>query len=150
MAPSIPGLSTYSRKTRRAAIVGSIGYVLILLASSIWAYGLPDVSAALVSIQIGPWLWWALLGGAIVGAVLIITLVRDRVVTPVLSITILYGVMMYLMWQAMQSPYSIFPPTPLDLYLLGWPLLIVVVLISRFLELKTRDGKRTNGDPNTM
>lgn len=136
--PPLLTTSTTSRNTYWAAIGGGVGYVLVLLTSAVWAYGRADVSAALVSSQIGPWLWWALLGGAVVGAVLAAAFVRYGLVSPLLSVTLVYGVAMYQMWHALQSPYPLLPGTPLDLYLVGWPLLLALALGSGLVEHRVR------------
>jgi len=49
----------------RAALVGGVTYVAVLTATWHWAYGLSSGTAGmLLSVHVGPWLWWALLGGA--------------------------------------------------------------------------------------
>lgn len=134
MAP-LPDAST---SARWAAIGGSFGYVFVVLITAVWAYGPADVSAGLVSSQIGPWLWWALLGGAVVGAVLAVTFARYGLVSPLLSVTLVYGVAMYRMWQALRSPNPLLPGTPLDLYLVGWPLLLALALGCGLIERRVR------------
>lgn len=105
-----------------------------------WAYGLANVLGALVSVQIGPFLWWALLGGAVVGVVLGVSVARYGLISPLFSVLIVYGVAMYQMWQAVHSPYSLLPGTPLDLYLIGWPLLLGIVLVSGLVERRLRNS----------
>ena len=146
MSPTLPNPSTFSRKTQLAALVGSFGYVLALLLPAGLAYGLSDLFSGLVSIQIGPWLWWAILGGAVLGAVLSVTVVRYRFVSPLLSVAVVYGVTMYQMWQALQSPYPLLPGTPLDFYLLGWPLLLLLALAIGFVERRVRATKPAAGN----
>lgn len=58
---------TGSRTIRRAAFAGGPGYVFVSLATVMWAYGMATVLDALASTRIGPFLWWALLGGAGIG-----------------------------------------------------------------------------------
>lgn len=82
MSPALPKPTTFSRKTQLTGLVGSLGYVLALLITAGLAYGLGDFMAMLVSIQVGPFLWWAILGGIVVGAMLAIAFARYRVVTP--------------------------------------------------------------------
>lgn len=125
-------------RTRWAALLGSLGYVLVLLASASWAYGPADVAAALVSAQVGPWLWWALLGGAVVGGALAATVVRHGLVAPLLGVAVVYVATLYRMWQVLRSPNPPLPGTPLDLYLVGWPLLLALALALGVLERQVR------------
>ena len=138
MTPALPNPSTFSRKTQLTALVGSLGYVLVLLATAGLAYGLADLMAMLVSIQIGPWLWWAILGGIVVGAVLAIAFARYRLVTPLVIVVVVYAVMTYQMWQVLTAPEPALPGTPLDLYLVGWPLLLLLALGSGLIERRVR------------
>lgn len=147
--PPLSQASRLARNTRRAAIGGSLGYVLVVLITAVWAYGPADLAAGLVSVQIGPWLWWALLGGAVVGAVLAVTVARYGLVSPLLSVTLVYGVAMYRMWQALQSPNPLLPGTPLDLYLVGWPLLLVVAIGSGLVERRVRTTAPPAENSNT-
>jgi hypothetical protein len=138
MAPALPNPSIFSRKTQLTALAGSLGYVLVLLATASLAYGPVDLMAMLVSIQIGPWLWWAILGGIVVGAVLAIAFARYRLVTPLVIVVVVYGVMTYQMWQVLTAPEPALPGTPLDLYLVGWPLLLLFALGSGLIERRVR------------
>jgi hypothetical protein len=99
-----------------------------------------------VSIQVGPRLWWAILGGAVLEAVLAVTVVRYRLVSPLLSVAVVYGVTMYQMWQALQSPYPLLPGTPLDFYLLSWPLLLGLALATGLVERRIRATEPTDGN----
>jgi predicted membrane protein len=131
--------SNISRKTRRAAFVGGLGYALVLLLTLMWSYGGTNVLDALVSLQIGPFLWWALLGGVVIGIGLAVTVVRYGLISPLLSVVAVYGMTMYLMWQALQSPNPLQPGTPLDIYLISWPLLLIIALSSGLVERRLRN-----------
>lgn len=148
--PSLPNTSTLGENRQWTAIGGSLGYVLILLITAASAYGVADLLAALVSIQIGPWLWWAFLGGAVVGAVLAVTFVNYRLVYPLISVTLVYTVAMYQMWQALQSPYPLLPGTPLDLYLVGWPLLLALALATGIIERRIRGGRPSSENSEAL
>ena len=150
MSPALPKPSPFSQKTQLAALVGSVGYVLVLLLPAGVAYGLSDVAWALVSIQVGPWLWWAILRGAVLGAVLAVTVVRYGLVSPLLSVAVVYVATMYRMWQALQSPNPLLPGTPLDLYLLSWPLLLGLALTIGLAERRVRAAKPTAGDSEQL
>jgi hypothetical protein len=130
---------TVSRESRWGGVVGGLGYVLVLLLSLTWAYGLVNVLDALVSIQIGPWLWWAFLGGAILGGLLGMSYTTYNLVSPLLTVVVVYGVAMYQMWLALRSPYPLLPGTPLDIYLISWPLLLLLAVGSGFVEHRLRD-----------
>ncbi|WP_168654580.1 hypothetical protein [Halorubrum sp. PV6] len=146
----LPNSSTFSRKTQLAALVGSLGYVLVLLSTAGLAYGLTNLLAGLVSIQIGPWLWWSILGGAVVGALLAIAFAQYGSVTPLLSVVVIYGMAMYQMWQVLQAPEPLLPGTPLDLYLIGWPLLFLLALGSGLIERRVRTANASakgSGNP---
>lgn len=148
--PSLPNTSTMVGNRQWTAIGGSLGYVLILLITAASAYGVADLLAALVSIQIGPWLWWAFLGGAVVGAVLAVTFVNYRLVSPLISVTLVYTVAMYQMWQALQSPYPLLPGTPLDLYLVGWPLLLALALATGIIERRIRGARPSSENSEAL
>jgi len=104
-----------------------------------WSYGVANVLDALASSQIGPFLWWALLGGVVVGIGLAVTVVRYGLVSPLLSVGIVYGVAMYLMWQTLRSSNPLQPGTPLDIYLISWPLLLVIALSGGLVERRLRN-----------
>lgn len=148
MVPAIfPRISSLSRRTKRVAIVGSLGYVVVLLASFYWGYyvsGVSEFVAVLGSVQVGPWLWWALLGGAVVGAVLTVAFVRYRLVSPVLVVALVYAFTMYRMWLILQPPNTLFPPTPLGVYLIGWPLLLGMALVVGRVESTVRKTSAVN------
>jgi len=150
MPSALPKPTTFSRKTQLAGLVGSLGYVLALLITAGLAYGLGDVIAMLVSIQVGPFLWWAILGGIVVGAVLAIAFARYRLVTPLVIVAVVYAVMTYQMWQVLTAPEPPLPGTPLDLYLVGWPLLLLLALGSGLIERRvqaTNDSVKGSGNP---
>ncbi|QKY20050.1 hypothetical protein B4589_006535 [Halolamina sp. CBA1230] len=128
MVSALPRPSTVSRETRQWALAGGLGYALLLLATLMWAYTPSSVVGALASVQIGPFLWWALVGGAVVGVVVAVAVRQYGLVSPLLSVVIVYGATVYLMWQALRSPNPLLPGTPLDVYLVGWPLLLVLVV----------------------
>lgn len=144
--------SRYSRHTQRAALGGGLGYVLVLLASMHWAYGtLPgELLAALFNVQVGPWIWWAITGGAVVGAVLAVALVRHGLLSPLVSVAVVYVVMLYEMWKALQGPHKLLPGTPLDLYLIGWPLLLGLTLALGRVErvVRSRSAAESTPEPN--
>ena len=144
--------SGFTRKTTLAALAGAFGYTLVLLATAYWAYStaLFELLGALLSIQVGPWLWWGFLGGAVVGAVLTISIVRYGLVSPLVSMGLVYGVAMYQMWQVLQDPYPYLPGTPLDLYFIGWPVLLVVALGSGLIERHLRAGNIARENKKTM
>jgi hypothetical protein len=146
MAPVQPNPSTYSRKTQLAGLVGSLGYVLALLITAGLVYGLADLMAMLVSVQVGPFLWWAILGGSVVGAMIAIALTRYGLVTPLVSVVVVFAVTMYQMWQVLQAPEPALPGTPLDLYLIGWPLLLLTALGSGLIERRVRASNASAND----
>lgn len=124
-----------SRRTKRAAVVGSLGYVLVLLVSWYWVHGEFDgLFGALFTVQVGPWLAYAFGGGALVGAVLAVGVVRYRLVAPIVVVVVLYGVAMYEMWQAMEGPSMLLPGTPYDLFLVGWPVVLGLAVAGGFVE----------------
>lgn len=137
---------TSLRTTGRTAIAGGMGYVLVLLATLMWAYGMANVLDALVSTQIGPFLWWALLGGEVIGAVIGVSVIQHRLISPLLSIIIFYGVTICQMWQSLHSPNPLQPGTPLDIYLIGWPLLLTFILGSGLVELRLRGRTPSSGN----
>jgi hypothetical protein len=104
-----------------------------------WSYGGTNVLDAFVSRQIGPFLWWAVLGGVVIGIGLAVTVVRYGLISPLLSVVAVYGMTMYLMWQALQSPNPLQPGTPLDIYLISWPLLLIIALSSGLVERRLRN-----------
>lgn len=135
------GFPTISRRTKAAAVWGGLLYVLVLLTAWAWIHsGLSNLVDALLSVQVGPWLVYAFGGGALVGAVLAVSVVRYRLVTPVLTVAAIFGVAMYRMWQAMQAPYVLLPGTPYDLYLVGWPVVLGTAITVGFVEHAVRAG----------
>lgn len=105
----------------------------------------PFFWVALFTVQTGPWVWWALLGGVVVGAVLGVTLVRYGLLSPVLVVAVAYAVTVYRTWEALRSPSPLLPGTPLDLYALGWPVLLGVALGCGLVERRVRSVGRTRG-----
>jgi hypothetical protein len=142
MFASPPRPSDLSSETRTAALGGALGYLLVLLASWQWAYGsVAELGGLLLSVQVGPWLWWAALGGASVGAVLAVSFVRYDLLSPLAVVAAVYGVATYLMWEALQGPAPLLPGTPYDLYLIGWPLLLGVAVAVGYVEHRVRPGR---------
>lgn len=136
---ALPRPSTVSPETRRWAVVGGLGYALLLLATLLWAYSPSGVTGALTSAQIGPFLWWALLGGAVVGVAVAVAVRQYGLVSPLLGVLVVYGVTVFLMWRTLRSPNPLMPGTPLDVYLVGWPLLLVLVVGSGVVERRLRE-----------
>ena len=116
-----------------AALVGSVINVAVLTATWHWAYGLSGSMQALLSVQAGPWLWWAFVGGALVGAYVAMTLAAGQV-GPTAVVALAYLVVSYRMWLLLREPYVLMPGTPLDLYLVGWPLLLGLAALAGRLE----------------
>ncbi len=142
MFASPPRLSDLSSETRTTALGGAIGYLLLLLASWQWAYGsVLDLGGLLLSVQVGPWLWWAGLGGALVGAVLTVSFVRYDLLSPLAVVAAVYAMATYFMWQALQSSVPLLPGTPYDLYLIGWPLLLGAAVAVGYVEHRVRSGR---------
>jgi len=136
-----PRLSDLSSKTRTAALGGALGYLLVLLGSWYWVHGsVANLGPLLLSVQVGPWLWWAILGGALVGAVLAVSFVRYDLWSPLIVVAAVYGVMTYLMWTVLQAPAPMLPGTPYDLYLIGWPPLLGVAVVVGYLEHRVRSS----------
>jgi len=133
------GIPALSRRTKLAAAGGSLLYVLVLLVSWAWTYGgLAGLFGALFSVQVGPWLIYAFGGGALLGALLAVTVVRYRLVTPTVVVAVLFAVAMYRMWQAMQGPYTLLPGTPYDIYLVAWPVVLGIAITVGFVEYTIR------------
>lgn len=142
MSISLPRPSDLSSETRTAALGGALGYLLVLLGSWYWAYGsVVELGGLLFSVQVGPWLWWAGLGGASIGAVLAISFVRYDLLSPLVVVAAVYGVMTYLMWKVLQAPEPMLPGTPYDLYLIGWPPLLGVAVVVGYLEHRVRSSR---------
>ena len=129
----------------RAALVGGVTYVAVLTATCHWAYGLSAGTAQiLLSVQVGPWLWWAIVGGAAVGAYVGATLAAGRV-GPTAVVAFAYLVVSYRMWLLLQEPNVLLPGTPLDLYLVGWPLLFGLAALAGRLEGRFRSRSAGSG-----
>ncbi|QKY20976.1 hypothetical protein B4589_011545 [Halolamina sp. CBA1230] len=142
MSITLPRPSDLSSETRTAALGGALGYLLVLLGSWYWAYGsVAELGALLLSVQVGPWLWWAILGGALVGAVLAISFVRYDLLSPLVVVAAVYAVMTYFMWQAMQARGVLLPGKPYDLYLIGWPPLLGAAVAVGYLEHRVRSSR---------
>lgn len=141
-----------SSRTARAALLGGVCYVLVVLATPpVMGFGvrggLASLLGALFDPQVGPLLWWGLLGGAIVGAVVAVAAVRYRLVTPALSVAVAYAVSVYQMWRALQTPAPLLPGTPYDIYVVGWPVLLLLAVGVGAIELRVRTARRASTDP---
>jgi hypothetical protein len=136
---ALPRPSTVPAETRRWALVGALGYALLLLATLLWAYSPSGVIGALTSVQIGPFLWWALLGGAVVGVAVAVAVRQYGLVSPLLSVVFLYTATAYLMWERLRAPAPLMPGTPLDIYLLGWPLVLALAVGMGLVEHRLRE-----------
>lgn len=124
--------------------MGSLLYVLVLLVSWAWAYdGLAGLFSALFTVQVGPWIVYAFGGGALLGALLAVSIVRYRLVTPTATVAVLFGAAMYRTWQAMQSPSVLLPGTPYDIYLVGWPVVLGAAITVGFVEHTVRAWERS-------
>ena len=142
MFASPPRPSALSAETRTAALGGALGYLLVLLGTWQWAYGsVAELGGLLLSVQVGPWLWWAGLGGTSLGAMLAVSFVRYDLLSPLAVVAVVYAVATYLMWNALQGPAPLLPGTPYDLYLIGWPLLLVAAVTVGYLEHRVRSGR---------
>jgi hypothetical protein len=142
MFASPPRPSDLSSETRTAALSGALGYLLLLLASWQWAYGWgTELGGLLLSAQVGPWLWWMILGGASIGAVLAVSFARYDLLSPLVVVAAVYAVATYFMWNALQTPAPLLPGTPYDLYFLGWPLLLGVAVAVGYVEHRVRSGR---------
>jgi hypothetical protein len=117
-----------------------------LLITAGLAYGLADLMAMLVSIQVGPFLWWAILGDAVVGAMIATAYTRFGLVKPLVSVVVVFAVTMYQMRQVLQAPEPALPGTPLNLYLIGWPLLLLTALGSGLIERRVRASNASAND----
>ena len=132
----------------RAAIAGGLVHPAVLLATWTWGMGTPSETWRLLfSAQVGPWLWWSIVGGAVVGAVVSVALVRDGLVAPLLGVGLLYGVAVYETWQLLRAPEPVLPGTPLDIYLVGWPLVLALVVGLALGERRLRTSQAENGSP---
>ena len=142
MFASPPRPSDLSSETRTATLGGAFGYLLVLLISWQWAYGsVAELGGLLLSVQVGPWLWWAGFGGASVGAVVAVSFVRYDLLSPLAVVAAVYAVATYFMWQALQASVPLLPGTPYDLYLIGWPLLLGAAVAVGYLEHRVRSGR---------
>lgn len=129
----------------RAAIAGGLVHPAVLLASWTWGRGTPSETWRLLfSVQVGPWLWWSIVGGAVVGTVVAVALVRDGLVAPLLGVGLLYGIAVYETWQLLHAPEPVLPGTPLDLSLVGWPLVLALVVGLALGERRLRTRRAEN------
>ena len=129
----------------RAALVGGVTYVAVLTATWHWAYGLSaETARMLLSVQVGPWLWWAIVGGAAVGAYVGATLTTGRV-GPTALVACAYLLVSYRMWLVLREPHVLLPGTPLDLYLVGWPVLLGLAALADRLEGRVRSRSAGSG-----
>lgn len=116
------------QRTSRAATAGALGYVLALVAAWGWLHGdLTELADALFTVQVGPWLVYALIGGALVGAAVAVGAARYGLVAPALVVALLFAVATYRTWQALQGPPVALPGTPYDLLLVGWPAVLALI-----------------------
>ena len=128
-----------------AAVAGGLVHPVVLLATWTWATGSPaETWRLLFDAQVGPWLWWATAGGALVGAVWAVALLRDGLVAPLLGVALLYGVAVHQTWRLLRAPEPVLPGTPLDLYLVGWPLVLALAVALGVAERRLRS--RPTGD----
>lgn len=135
--------------TRPAAIAGGFVHPAVLLATWSWAIGSPaETWRLLFDAQVGPWLWWAIGGGAVVGAVWAVALLRDGLLAPLLCVASLYCVAVYETWQLLRAPEPVLPGTPLDLYLVGWPLVLGLAGGLGLVERRVRTGRAGAGEPD--
>lgn len=128
---------------KRAALVGGVVYALMLLAAPlVLDFGneasVDSFIGALASRHVKPWLWWTLLGGALVGAVLAITYCQYDLVAPTLSVARVHLVLMLQIWQLLRAPHPLLPGTPYDSYYIGWPVLLGLALIAGVIEQRVR------------
>lgn len=133
------GLLDEFRNAKQTAVLGSIVYLLILLGSWLLIHGsLAGLAESLFTVQVGPWIVYAFGGGAIVGAVLAISIVQYRLVAPVVAVIAIFCLMMYQMWQVLQEPYVLLPGTPYDIFLVGWPVLLGLAVAVGVIEKRVR------------
>lgn len=135
----LPDLTT---QEKRAALGGGIAYVLVLFFTPVFL-GLPRFVdpgsvGAFFSVQVGPWLWWGYLGGALAGAVLAVSDVRYRLVSPTLAVVVVYAVATYETVQLVDGPYVPLPGTPYDLFLIGWPVVLLGAGVAGVVERRIR------------
>ncbi len=107
------------------------------------------VRRLLVDPQVGPWLWWGLLGGALLGAILTTLLIRYDLISPIVAVAALFTGAMYQMWQVLQEPYPLLPGTPHDLYFIGWPITLGVALAVGGCEWLIRSKLSSSGDSDS-
>ncbi|PHQ38093.1 hypothetical protein DJ69_13400 [Halorubrum persicum] len=69
---------------------------------------------------------------------LAIAFVQYKLVTPLASVVVLYGMAMSQMWRVLQAPEPLLPGTPVYLYLIDWPLLFLIALGSGLIERRVR------------
>lgn len=132
--------------TLPAAIAGAVVNPGVLLATWTAAIGTPaETWRLLFDAQVGPWLWWSIAGGAVVGAVVAVALVRDGLVAPLLGVALTYGFAVYETWELLRAPEPVLPGTPLDLYLVGWPLVLVLAVVLGAGERRVRTRRRRDG-----
>lgn len=151
MLISIVRPTELSPKTRIAALAGALGYLLLIVGSWYWAYGsLVELGGLLLTAQVGPWLWWVFIGGAMVGGVLAVSLVRYNLLSPLIVVAVVYGVASYHMGKVLQAPEPPLSGTPYDLYFVSWPLILGTAIAIGYLEHRVRSGRSPNEIPQTM
>jgi len=123
-----------SRRTQWTALAGALAYVAVVLVVWVAAYGGPGLLAGLFTMQVGPWLVYAFGGAAVVGATLGVSVGRYGLVAPVAAVACLFAVVLYQLWQALQSPYVLIPGDPFQLYLVAWPAVLAVAVVAGLVE----------------
>jgi hypothetical protein len=132
------GLRSWSpddpRRARVAALGGALAYVAVVLVVWVLAYGGPGLLEGLFTLQVGPWLVYAFGGAALVGAVLAVSVAEYDLVSPTAVVVGLFAFVLYDLWQALQNPAVLLPGDPFQLYLVGWPAVLVVAGVAGLVE----------------
>jgi hypothetical protein len=138
------GLLRGFRGSERLAATGGLLYVSVLLSTWFLVHGGFDgLAAALFTVQVGPWLVYAFCGAFAVGAVVVVSAVRYRLVTPSLVVLAALVVAIYRTWELLQRSVTLLPGTPFDIYLVGWPVVLGLGIGSGLVERRMRtDGSR--------
>lgn len=130
-------------------MVGGLVHPAVLLATWTWLATSPAETWRLqFSAQVGPWLWWSIAGGAVVGTVWAVALVREGLVAPLLGVALTYGVAVHETLKLLGAPEPVLPGTPLDLYLVGWPLVVVLAVALAVAERRLRVRNAGSGGPD--
>jgi len=117
-----------SRRTRTVAVCGGL------------AYGSPNLLAGLFTAQVGPWLVYAAVGAALVGATLAVSLDAYRLVGPTAVVAVLFGFALYRLWRLLESPVVAMVGDPFQLYLGGWPAVLALAAGAGALERYARSA----------